>query len=107
VTDIDGTVFTRSVDGFIYLDPPYFDKGKELYRHQINHVALAAVLRNMDNWLLSYDAAEEVRELYNFATIYEVPARYSISGEKHSWTGKKEFIITPEKVNYQKRLVVD
>jgi DNA adenine methylase len=107
VSEIDGVEYVRNATGFMYLDPPYVGKGKDLYRYTIDHAALADVLRRRDNWLLSYDACDEVKQLYDFAHIYEVPARYSISGKKYSWTGKSEYIIAPKKVEYQSRLVVE
>jgi DNA adenine methylase len=107
VSDIDGIDFVRAINGFLYIDPPYFHKGESLYRHTIDHSALAEVLKRKDNWLLSYDAADEVKQLYDFANIDEVPARYSIAGKKYKWAGKKEYIITPKMVKYQSKLVVE
>ena len=53
----------------IYLDPPYFEKGKFLYYNSFkteDHEALAASIENYDekNWIVSYDSAPEIRSLY-------------------------------------------
>lgn len=53
---------------FFYLDPPYFHKAEQLYGHYFNlagHIELRDFLEGMDDpWLLSYDDAREIRELY-------------------------------------------
>lgn len=57
---------------FIYLDPPYFKQGPVLYTEgTINHSALAEALKDAPGakWVLSYDDAPEIRELYKFAIV--------------------------------------
>ena len=59
----------------IYLDPPYFDQGQNLYEHGFSleqHKRLAELLRATDQpWVLSYDddKAGEVRKLYDWADV--------------------------------------
>lgn len=59
--------------GFVYLDPPYFVRGAELYRHSFSgdHQRLANVLREKRfRWALSYDDCQDIRSLYEgWATI--------------------------------------
>ena len=57
----------------IYLDPPYFVKGQGLYRNfykHKDHLAIARVLQ-ADKfslpWVVSYDNALEIREMYQFS----------------------------------------
>lgn len=56
---------------FYYLDPPFFEKADELYRYyfrQRQHRALRDALLKLPNkWLLSYDSAKEVEDLYGSA----------------------------------------
>lgn len=60
----------RSLDEgyFIYLDPPYIDRGAKLYRDGvIDHAALADTLRAAgedQDWLISYDNSAEIDPLY-------------------------------------------
>ena len=59
----------RAVRAFVYLDPPYYAKGAELYLNRFTHAQhaeLAAYLtdRRRFRWLLTYDNVSEVRELY-------------------------------------------
>ena len=59
---------TEAVD-LVYLDPPYYGKGRDLYANYYtpeDHAALADFLRTEAsfNWVLSYDDLPEGRELY-------------------------------------------
>lgn len=69
-------------DPFMYLDPPYFVKGDELYQNSFlpdEHILLAQNLHETKvKWLLSYDDCPEIRELYSWAKIIEVDANYTI-----------------------------
>jgi DNA adenine methylase len=53
---------------FIYLDPPFYERAERLYRHffqTTDHEALRDVTRNLRQWwLLSYDSAKEILDLY-------------------------------------------
>jgi DNA adenine methylase len=67
---------------FIYADPPYVEKGGELYKHaftEADHRRLAAVLRACQaSWVLSYDDHPLVRELYgSWARIDHVDVTYT------------------------------
>lgn len=63
-------------DSFIYLDPPYYDKGQELYlAGRLDHDLLAKRLRDFSTWVLSYDDVDEVRALYPWATVERLDVR--------------------------------
>jgi DNA adenine methylase len=55
----------------VYLDPPYFVKGQELYRNfysEKDHKALARFLQSdrfRRRWVVSYDDAPEIRTMYS------------------------------------------
>jgi DNA adenine methylase len=57
----------------IYLDPPYYVKGAGLYRNfyqHDDHVKIAKLLgssRFRRPWVVSYDNANEIREMYSYA----------------------------------------
>lgn len=60
----------RDKCSFIYLDPPYYKKGRDLYLNayeQSDHKALRDLLASHQDlkWMVSYDNVEEVRELYD------------------------------------------
>lgn len=79
--------FTKLISGapensFIYLDPPYYDKGPQLYRYAMDgedHALLALLLRDCRaDWVLSYDDHEEIRRLYRWASIREISVKYTM-----------------------------
>jgi DNA adenine methylase len=55
-------------DPFVYLDPPYYVKGGELYRHSYlakDHTSIARRVTKLDMpWMVSYDTAPEILSLY-------------------------------------------
>lgn len=73
----------------IYLDPPYYIKGKELYLHYYlpdDHTAIATFAPTMlagHNWIVSYDNVPEIREMYRefrsvkYALSYSAQDRYN------------------------------
>lgn len=68
-------------DAFAYLDPPYYEKGNQLYKHGFSHqqhVELASVLSCAKfNWALSYDDHPEIRKLYLGHYFKELRLTYS------------------------------
>ena len=73
---------------FFYLDPPFFQKADKLYRHYFEkkdlHQSLNRKLKSLNHkWVLSYDRAPEIKEMYkpfiqrSFAFPYSInsPAR--------------------------------
>jgi len=84
---------------FFYFDPPFFHKANDLYRCYFNKEEhkrfYKEIIRLNYDWVLSYDNATEIRELYSnekYITMHiEVP--YSINS--HAKRIEKELIITP------------
>lgn len=77
-----------------YLDPPYIFKNRnKLYPVEMSyedHRALADILRERDNWVLSYDDCELSRSLYPPEEVSTIPVRYCIAND---WGGKRELLI--------------
>jgi DNA adenine methylase len=66
----------------IYLDPPYYVKGKDLYVNHYthdDHVAISNVVKGMINykWIVSYDNIPEIRSLYKKTKKIEYSLNYS------------------------------
>ena len=66
----------------IYVDPPYFEKGRLLYYDAYepqDHVAVANLLSEMEGpkWVVSYDDVDAIRSLYKFAPQLRYMLRYS------------------------------
>ncbi len=55
---------------FVYLDPPYFNKGQELYENHYNqqdhaHIAILVAQELHQPWLVSYDSTDDILRLYD------------------------------------------
>lgn len=103
--NITNTDFRTALQGvgdrcFVYLDPPYYEKGPQLYKHSMDHedhVVLAMKVRNLPGaWALSYDDHPEIRRLYSWATIAPIEFKYTMARAKDSSRPKnQEVVITP------------
>jgi DNA adenine methylase len=66
----------------IYFDPPYYLKGKELYvnhyKHE-DHLLLSKTINEISNclWLISYDNAKEIKDIYKDHLQFEYSLNYS------------------------------
>lgn len=94
--------FKKYPDKFMYLDPPYMIKSKNLYgkngslhRH-FDHKGLYSLLKNRSSWIMSYDNNPEVKELYKDFRIYELDYRRKILEMSKSST---ELIIVSNDIN--------
>ncbi|MHC1760569.1 MAG: DNA adenine methylase [Negativicutes bacterium] len=68
---------------FLYIDPPYYEKGRSLYRHWYTHeehMKLARFLTHCNTpWLASYDNHEAIRMAYHQNNLGERYFDYTIS----------------------------
>lgn len=105
-TSCDALVFLKNLQTsswpqeklFLYLDPPYYKKGKELYLNfykNSDHFALANYILKFSHckWLMTYDDCNEIRELYTKPDIRlaEFNIQYSIQNVRKA----SEVMITP------------
>lgn len=95
-SDFSGAIIDEEKKAIIYLDPPYYIKGNELYQFgfsEEDHSRLADVLSKTKHyWVLSYDLCDEVEVLYkDWANIeYVSDVKYSINTSR----GKTELLIS-------------
>lgn len=67
----------------VYLDPPYYFKGAGLYRNFYRHEDHARIARLLGSdrfrrpWVVSYDNADEIKEMYAYATPYAYGLNYT------------------------------
>ncbi|RCK70409.1 DNA adenine methylase [Desertihabitans brevis] len=103
VSNRDGLeVIAKSVDSerdFCYIDPPYYDKGSDLYMNsfaEAGHAALADVLRSARaaRWVLTYDDVPQIRKLY--AGMYQ--GTFSLPYSAHTASLAKERMILSDAV---------
>jgi DNA adenine methylase len=82
----------------LYLDPPYYVKGGGLYEHNYDHKAHSAVARLVTTkltrpWVVSYDAAPEVLDLYRGCSKRTYTLAYSVQGR---YRGKEVIFFAPD-----------
>lgn len=97
ISNLDALDFTRQrfmdPKAFCYLDPPYYVKGRKLYRNFYmhgDHCSIRDLLIAYENasWVVSYDDVEEIREIYSSLT----PISYSLNYTAGAKTTGKEII---------------
>ena len=90
---IDFLKIIKKKDSFIFFDPPYYKKGKDLYvnfyEHN-DHLNLANKISKLKNdWIVTYDNEEEIKKMYNQFRQKEFDITYSLENKRKA----KEIII--------------
>lgn len=80
-------IIKRKKKKFIFLDPPYYGQGKNLYLNfykDKDHSELAKLLQENQstNWLLTYDNCERIKELYQDSRKAYFPMTYTLQNKK-------------------------
>ncbi|ERJ64027.1 DNA methyltransferase [Porphyromonas gingivalis] len=75
-------------ENLIYLDPPYYERGRELYVNffrREDHVALSRAVQQRDNmnWIITYDNHSFIHGLYVNARSLAYTLPYSAGVNKH------------------------
>lgn len=82
-----------SKDSFIFFDPPYYKKGQELYTNYYthnDHLKLSEKIGSLKiKWIITYDNADEIKEIYSKYNIKEFDIIYSLEKKRKA----KEIII--------------
>ncbi|MFI4853483.1 MAG: DNA adenine methylase, partial [Phycisphaerales bacterium JB065] len=101
VSNKDGIEFISELDNhnlFFFIDPPYYEKGPELYLNSLDHdyhERLSKSLRQMNRaaWVLTYDDCDAIRCMYQgWAEIRPFSLRYSAAKRRMG----NEVMITPK-----------
>lgn len=85
---------------FVYLDPPYYEKGEQLYMNAYehdDHANLAWALSKVDAtvpWMLTYDTSEQIHGMYRDSKT----TRYSLNYYAHHAKKGAELLIAPQNV---------
>ncbi|NRA48691.1 MAG: DNA adenine methylase [Phaeodactylibacter sp.] len=81
------------------VDPPYFNKGSQLYTsfyRPDDHAALAEVIQNLAMpWVVTYDNASEIKSLYSKSRLHSFDVRYSVQTKRVG----DELLIAPDHVS--------
>ena len=92
--NLDAYEFIREVPpnlpkkSLIYLDPPYFNRGQDLYQNHYqpsDHKRMASFVKKhvARHWIVSYDHASEIVRMYNGCPMIEYGINYSAQGRYH------------------------
>jgi DNA adenine methylase len=80
-----------------YLDPPYFNKGSQLYRNFYNpsdHVNIRDVMSSYETpWIITYDNCSQINELYAQFERYNFSITYSTHMSRNKGA---EVLIVPD-----------
>lgn len=76
-------------DSFTYFDPPYFNKGPELYKNffdKEDHAKIARLIldRVPGNWIITYDDTPEIINLYGQRCVRRYDLNYSVANSGKS-----------------------
>lgn len=95
IHNLDALAFLRDVVGksdaldetLVYLDPPYYVKGSELYLNHYqpeDHAQVARFIKGQTGyrWLMTYDNVPEIRKLYADRNTVDFDLRYSAHTSK-------------------------
>ena len=111
-TDYENLLFQEGENVFIFLDPPYLEPtksrlyGKRGFLHtSFNHERFAENMRKCNHkWLITYDDNPEIRDLFDFANIYEWELQYGMNNYKQEKAEKgRELFISNYEVGLLKQ----
>jgi DNA adenine methylase len=99
---------SRHINTFLYLDPPYLISsylyGKKGNTHRgFDHSGLASLLKERDDWILSYNDCPEIRDAYKGFSFIAPQWEYGMSKNKKS----KELLILSPSMSERFRETVD
>lgn len=74
-------------NAFIYFDPPYFVKGKELYLNFFDykdHVRIEKIIKELVNcdWIITYDDVQEIADIYTNHELRRFDLKYSVAKKR-------------------------
>lgn len=114
ITNLDVLIFINEElpklpeDSFIFLDPPYYKKGPELYvnfyKHE-DHEKLAEEIINKikQNWIVTYDNVKEIKEIYKNCNQQEFSITYTLRNKGRN-SGSEVIIFKDNlEVNFEKK----
>ena len=87
IYNLDGVNFIRNIltkfpeNGFVYIDPPYYKNGQQLYdnffTHEDHEILANEIFDIKQNWVVSYDNVPEIIKLYNHHSNVDYHLRYT------------------------------
>jgi DNA adenine methylase len=93
---------------FLYLDPPYYKKGKLLYMNNYAHEDHLQLRQAVDlrlrehNWIISYDNVPEIRQIYEGYRMSAFDLKYSLQSKKFG----SELLVFSDKIRLCENLTI-
>lgn len=85
IFDFDARDFLRLEfpdNSFFFIDPPYFEKGGQLYQNSFNiqdHREIAEIVRELNYpWIVTYDNVDEIIGMYDFTNYQTYQLTYTV-----------------------------
>lgn len=74
-------------NAFIYFDPPYYNKGKQLYLNFFDyddHIRIGKLISDTVNsdWIITYDDEPEIEKIYKNYCVKRIGLNYSVAEKK-------------------------
>ena len=95
---IDNYLKFESTNSFVFLDPPYYNKGSELYTNfytHEDHKNLANYIKKIkQSWIVTYDNCDEIKEIFKGYNQKEFDISYTLEVKRKS----KEIMIFDDKL---------
>lgn len=108
VSNHDALDFINEIESncqsFIFIDPPYYVKGRDLYLNYYypkDHLALAQRLKQFKSpWVMTYDATLEIKQMYEWCTIKDFTLNYFAKSHKkgNELIIHQRSLITPDSI---------
>lgn len=100
VSFIEKILPSYDTDTLVYFDPPYYNKGHELYKNffdKKDHAKIADLILNQvkSNWIVTYDDTPEIINLYQNQCLKKFDLNYSVAN-----TGKSSEIIIFNNIDF-------
>ena len=99
-------------NAFIYFDPPYFAKGKQLYLNFFNyddHVRIEKIISSKVkcDWIITYDNAPQIEQIYRNYVLKKFELNYSVAKKRRAHEiviFKKESLVPSEQLMCQNKI---
>lgn len=117
LTNLDATEIIQNIadyvndirQTFLYLDPPYYNKGKQLYLNNYGHdghESLAKHISQLSNelrWLISYDNVNQIKNMYKQYRLATFDLNYTLQTKKFG----SELLIFSDNLNLGSEITVN
>lgn len=71
---------------FIFIDPPYYNKGSTLYENYLNHndhEEISNIVKKLKvPWVVTYDDTPEIIKMYSFSNSYNYHLSYTVERKR-------------------------